>query len=328
MLEEERNASTRSLVKSLYIDCAGGKTSSYSFELNLRCNAQCIFCSRDAHVFRASENLEISEIKNLLKGKKAVSFLGGEPLTDPRLPYLLEYCRDQDIKTSIISNGTLLADKKLCDAILKPLNLLILSIPSVNPDIYNYMMGFDGFPLLQKAIHNIASSPYWVVVDLDILTLKSNLSGISKVPEYLINNGVPYVDIISLLAPVYLGRLEDHPLELPNPADPVLLQEIEKIRSLAKDRNIVLRGENCSACMYGGLPFALVDSEYPLSPTGCEYLVAKKINNELILYSKADIISSLNFKQTEVCSRCSRKERCSGLPETTRILFSNDIKPL
>lgn len=326
MMKEEKKDSLRTLFREIHAESIHGKTKKLiMIELNGLCNAQCIFCSRDAHIFRTSENLETSEIKELVEGKDIVTFLGGEPLMDKRLPYLLEYCKSKGQRTSIITNGVAFRDKELCDSVMRNLDFLTISIPSMDPVVYNRVMGFEGFSLLREALPNIVRTPYRVFKEVNLIALNSTIPGLSKVPEYLFNLGISDLEIISILYPIFNGRLEDHPLELPDPKDPRLSEEVKKLSKFTQEKGILLRGENCSSCMLADTPFTWMDSEIWPGP---EYMAAKKINNKIILYSKADIISSLNFKQTEVCGRCSRKERCSGLPETTRILFSNDIKPL
>lgn len=326
MMKEEKKDNLRILFRKLHEEGILGKTKKLiMIELNGLCNAQCIFCSREAHVFRASENLETPEIEKLIEGKDIVTFLGGEPLMDRRLPYLLEYCKSKGQRTSIITNGVAFCNKDLCESVMKNLDFLTISIPSLDPVIYNRVMGFEGFSLLQEALLNIAQVPYRVFKEINLIALNSTIPGLSKVPEYLFNLGIADLEIVSILYPIFNGRLEDHPLELPDPKDSRLSEEIKKLAKFTQEKDILLRGENCSSCLLADVPFTWIDSEIWPGP---EYVAAKKRNNEIILYPKGEYMGPHGYKHIEACNNCRKKDFCYGVPKITRILFSNDIKPL
>lgn len=296
-----------------------------ALELNLRCNLSCIFCSREAHIFRDSENLTTSEILSFVEDKDVVTFLGGEPLLDSRLPYLLEYCKKEGKKTAIISNGVPFSNPEICKNVLENLDFLTLSISSSNPKTYNYLTDSNQFSLLQKAFENILKHPNERVIhkSINILLLNSNIENIQDVPLFIEKSGLHSVDLYSLLYPLYLGRLTDYPREYPDPSSTFFQESLTGLCSLLKSKNKIIRFENMSSCFLPNVEADFVDSE---ECYGKHSFYLKKINDELLYYSRDSIIDT--FKKSYKCEYCLKKDYCKGLPETVKILFEDRITPL
>lgn len=75
------------------------------------CNAGCWFCgfAKSKDTFRLSEEEYADILEECLKaGVSYIRFTGGEPLLEPRLPLFIKMASDVGIKTSVITNGSLL----------------------------------------------------------------------------------------------------------------------------------------------------------------------------------------------------------------------------
>lgn len=316
-----QNSNFRSIYNAIY-NTQGLTTG--ALELNLQCNLSCIFCSRDAHVFRESENLSTPEIFSFIKDKDVVTFLGGEPLLDPRLPYLLEYCKKEGKKTAIISNGLPFSNPEICKNVLENLDFLTLSITSFNSKTYNLLTGSNQFSFLQRAFENILKSPYEknIYKSINIVLLNSNIERTPNIPQFIKKSGLHKVELYSLLYPVYLGRLMDFPHEYPDPSSSSFREALSTLCSFLKSENKIIRFENMSSCFLPDIEADFIDSEETYGKRA-SYL--KKINNELILYSRDNIIDT--FKESYNCKYCLKKDRCRGLPEIAKILFGDRIAP-
>jgi MoaA/NifB/PqqE/SkfB family radical SAM enzyme len=73
------------------------------------CNDKCAFCYRIVGRTELDTASHMVILDHLLRsGVRKISFVGGEPLTVPHLPYLLARCREYGVSTSITTNGILL----------------------------------------------------------------------------------------------------------------------------------------------------------------------------------------------------------------------------
>lgn len=295
-----------------------------TLELNLRCNLSCIFCSREAHVFKKSENLILPEILSFIEDKDVVVFCGGEVLLDSRLPYLLEYCKKRGKKTSLISNGIPFSDSKICKDTLENLDFLTLSITSSDPKIYNFMTGSDQFSLFQKGLENIMKDPHEknLYKSINIVLLNSNIKYLQDIPLFFEGLGMHSVFLYSLLYPVYLGRLLDFPQEYPDPTSEIFQKNLINLCNFLKLKNKIIRFENMSSCFIPKIVADFVDSE---ENYGKHSFYIKKINNKLISYTRDSIVGT--YKKSPQCEFCLKKNYCKGLPEVAKILFENKITP-
>ncbi len=295
-----------------------------TLELNLRCNLSCIFCSREAHVFKKSENLILPEILSFIENKDIIVFCGGEALLDSRLPYLLEYCKKTGKKTALISNGIPFSDPKICKSILENLDFLTLSVTSVDSKIYNFMTDSNQFSLFQKGLENIMKDPHEKNLhkSINIVLLNSNINYLQDIPLFFEKLGMHSVFLYSLLYPIYLGRLLDFPQEFPNPTSEIFQKNLMNLCNLLKSKNKIIRFENMSSCFIPEIDADFVDSE---ENYGKHSFYLKKINNKLISYTRDSIVGT--YKKSFRCESCLKKNYCRGLPEVAKILFENKITP-
>lgn len=105
-----------------------------NLHLTNRCNYKCSFCY--AH-FKDSKNLskdDLKEILYLLKdyGVHKVNFAGGEPFLFKGFEELLIHAKELGLKTSIISNGSMIKREWIFEY-GKYLDILGISCDSANP---------------------------------------------------------------------------------------------------------------------------------------------------------------------------------------------------
>ncbi|MCJ0538736.1 radical SAM protein [Enterococcus cecorum] len=123
------------------------------------CNAGCWFCgfAKSKDTFRLSEEEYADILEVCLKeGVSYIRFTGGEPLLEPRLPHFIKMASNLGIKTSVITNGSLLVRraKELSES---GLSQIIVSIDDIgerhnnNRKIKNlFEKGIEGLKLCKS----------------------------------------------------------------------------------------------------------------------------------------------------------------------------------
>ncbi len=101
-------------------------------EVTNDCNQNCSICMRRTSTRRVGY-LEIENFKKLpISEFKEISFHGwGEPFLHPKLFEMIDYAASYGVKTSLITNGTLL-DKRLDELLESKLNSIAFGIFSLN----------------------------------------------------------------------------------------------------------------------------------------------------------------------------------------------------
>ena len=83
-------------------------------EITNYCNLNCSFCSRDDRIKHEMTLEEFKHIINEIKNYTESIYLHvkGEPLLHSKLDEILSICDENNLKTRITTNGTLLEKKK------------------------------------------------------------------------------------------------------------------------------------------------------------------------------------------------------------------------
>ena len=93
---------------------------------------------------------------------KYIFFTGGEPLTYPHLPEILQYIktRRHPITTAVATNGVLLSNMELCRMLIDSgLGYVDVSMQRKKSEGWCEMTGYDGTEKQHQAIRNLASLP-------------------------------------------------------------------------------------------------------------------------------------------------------------------------
>lgn len=124
----------------------------------LRCNLCCAHCySSSGPVAKTSLSTDI--VFNVLTDAArfdytVASFSGGEPFLHSGLPKMLHHAKDCGMRTSVVSNGTLLTDEVL-SKVEGILDLLAISLDGP-PDLHNRMRGSpESFSRMLVGVENI-----------------------------------------------------------------------------------------------------------------------------------------------------------------------------
>jgi MoaA/NifB/PqqE/SkfB family radical SAM enzyme len=113
-------------------------------EVTGECNLKCKFCTYWRE--RKKDKMDLEEIKGIVSQAKELGVgmycvTGGEPLLRSDIVEIVRYASSENMITSLISNGVLLADK--ISDIAPHLNFLTISIDTLNSEKYKNLRGYD-----------------------------------------------------------------------------------------------------------------------------------------------------------------------------------------
>ena len=131
------------------------------------CNLRCNFCYAKGAGYDENDSIDYCDLKRIVdfccEAKvKYIFFTGGEPLTYPHLPEILQYIktRQHPIITAIATNGVLLKEMELCKTLLDSgIGYIDISMKGKNREEWCEMTGHDGSEAQKQAIRNLASLP-------------------------------------------------------------------------------------------------------------------------------------------------------------------------
>jgi len=161
--------------------------------LTYRCNLRCKYCSSWKGLKRNKE-LSIADWKSIILqfqewvGPYHLTLTGGEPFKSASILPLIKFLQNKkNIKTSILTNGSLL-NKNLCDRIINSrINDITISVNSLNPDIQDFLTGKKGLcQKIKKNIKLLKDSDKLNKMKLYIATIinEMNLEELPRLVEY------------------------------------------------------------------------------------------------------------------------------------------------
>lgn len=162
--------------------------SSLQFELSSRCNERCIHCYIPNDKKNKGFDMPTAKVKSILDefaamGGIHVTLSGGEAFLHKDLIEIARYCREKDLKITILSNLIALKDKQI--AALKEINvsLIQVSLYSMQPEIHDFITTVPGsFERTKSAIEKLVAADIPIQISCPIM--KANRHGYDKVLDY------------------------------------------------------------------------------------------------------------------------------------------------
>lgn len=162
--------------------------SSLQFELSSRCNERCIHCYIPNDKKNHGFDMPTAKVKSILDefaamGGIHVTLSGGEAFLHKDLIEIAKYCREKDLKISILSNLISLKDEQI--EALKEVNLYLIqvSLYSMDPEIHDFITTVKGsFEKTRAAIEKLVAADIPVQISCPIM--KANRKGYDKVLDY------------------------------------------------------------------------------------------------------------------------------------------------
>lgn len=162
--------------------------SSLQFELSSRCNERCIHCYIPNDKKNHGFDMPTSKVKSILDefaamGGIHVTLSGGEAFLHKDIIEIAKYCREKDLKISILSNLISLKDEQI--EALKEVNLSLIqvSLYSMEPEIHDFITTVKGsFEKTKASIEKLVEADIPIQISCPIM--KANRKGYDKVLDY------------------------------------------------------------------------------------------------------------------------------------------------
>jgi MoaA/NifB/PqqE/SkfB family radical SAM enzyme len=178
------------IVKSALKHLASGFRRPYMvmFETTLMCNMFCEYCIFGAAggfndlQTRASRERIFRRIDEFCQmGVFALSFSGGEPLLNPYTGDYIAYAADRGMWTSMPTNGLLM--KKYADGLAR-LDMLEVSIDSLNPQRFAKRRGLDGLPTILDNLEFVLTKRKPFTTQINAAVNLENLDDLPELAEF------------------------------------------------------------------------------------------------------------------------------------------------
>ena len=159
--------------------------SSLQFELSSRCNERCIHCYIPNEKKNHGFDMPLAKVKSLVDefaamGGIHVTLSGGEAFLHKDIVEIAEYCREKDLKISILSNLIAITDEQIERLKKVNLSLIQVSLYSMDPEIHDFITTVKGSFARSnaKSLKIKAQTDYIMMAraDLDTENLANRLS--------------------------------------------------------------------------------------------------------------------------------------------------------
>lgn len=158
------------------------------FELSSRCNERCIHCYIPNEKKNQGFDMPTAKVKSILDefaamGGIHVTLSGGEAFLHKDIIEIAEYCREKDLKITILSNLISLKDEQIERLKKVNLSLIQVSLYSMDPEIHDFITTVKGsFEKSKAAIEKLVAADIPVQISCPIM--KANRKGYDKVLDY------------------------------------------------------------------------------------------------------------------------------------------------
>lgn len=162
--------------------------STLQFELSSRCNERCIHCYIPNEKKNTGFDMPTAKVKSILDefaamGGIHVTLSGGEAFLHKDIIEIAEYCREKDLKITILSNLISMKDEQIERLKKVNLSLIQVSLYSMDPKIHDFITTVKGsFEKSKAAIEKLVAADIPVQISCPIM--KANRKGYDKVLDY------------------------------------------------------------------------------------------------------------------------------------------------
>lgn len=158
------------------------------FELSSRCNERCIHCYIPNDKKNHGFDMPTAKVKSILDefaamGGIHVTLSGGEAFLHKDIIEIARYCREKDLKITILSNLISLKDEQITALKEVNLSLIQVSLYSMNPEIHDFITTVKGsFEKTKASIEKLVAAD--IPVQISCPLMKANKEGYDKVLDY------------------------------------------------------------------------------------------------------------------------------------------------
>lgn len=172
----------------------GMKPSVVYFVTTYKCNLNCIYCYAESSPQRSMDgDLTTEEALNMFDeikelGAKTIVFTGGEAFLRKDIFELMEYVKSLNMKVNVITNGSLIQNKKKAERLSKVANLVTISLDSMNENEHDLNRGKGTWAKAKNAIDLLLESGCNIKINQTIT--KNNLFSSEQILKFTKRNKI------------------------------------------------------------------------------------------------------------------------------------------
>jgi radical SAM protein with 4Fe4S-binding SPASM domain len=161
---------------------------SIQFELTSRCNERCIHCYIPNTKKDDGSDMPIEKVKNVIDqfsdmGGSHVTLSGGEVFIYPNFTEILTYCREKDMRISILSNLIAMRNEHIAEIKKANVSIIQTSLYSMIPEHHDFITKIKGsFIRTKNAIEKLVAAD--IPVQISCPVMKANAKDYKDVLLY------------------------------------------------------------------------------------------------------------------------------------------------
>lgn len=168
---------------------------------------------------------EIKKYRNFFRNGGGVTITGGDPLMQPDfIREVYKLCKKEGIHTALDTSGCLFNEK--AKEVLEYVDLVLLDIKSIDPDVYKDLTKFDQEPTLKFAEYLKEKNIKTWIRHVIVPGITDNDENLAKLADYV--KTLPNVELVELLPYHTLGEFKYDELNIEYP--------LKGVEALSKER--------------------------------------------------------------------------------------------
>ena len=184
---------------------------------------------------------EILKYKNFFRNGGGLTITGGDPLMQPEfIKEVYRLCKENGIHTALDTSGCLFNDK--AKEVLEYVDLVLLDIKSIDPDVYRDLTKFEQEPTLKFAEYLKEKNIKTWIRHVIVPGITDDDENLAKLADYV--KTLPNVELVELLPYHSLGefKYDEMGLEYPLKGVEALSRErLENAREIFKSRGLKIK---------------------------------------------------------------------------------------
>lgn len=184
---------------------------------------------------------EILKYKNFFRNGGGLTITGGDPLMQPDfIKEVYKLCKQNGIHTALDTSGCLFNDK--AKEVLEYVDLVLLDIKSIDPDVYRDLTKFEQEPTLKFAEYLKEKNIKTWIRHVIVPGITDDDENLAKLADYV--KTLPNVELVELLPYHTLGefKYDEMGLEYPLKGVEALSRErLENAREIFKSRGLKIK---------------------------------------------------------------------------------------
>jgi radical SAM protein with 4Fe4S-binding SPASM domain len=289
-----------------------------------KCNLSCIYCYNKKYRSRLKvPDLKFSDLISVLNESKEIGieevvFTGGEPLLRPEILKLANFAQRNDIKTGLITNGTLIENYNI-KSLAESFDFITVSLDSCYEDHHDRLRGRGSFQQVMKGLKVLCKQKKEGICLRPVVTT-INIASLSKMPQWAAEELGCGLIIPTMYVPNSFAELNDLGLFVDENKWEQALREFNRtakefgVTNILDCLSLKVKGK-CGA----GSQIISIDSTgdvYPCQGLHFSELCSGNIKSEK-LYKlgqslKMRQIAEISVRSIAICHDCGIAQLCGG----------------